>query len=142
MKGKDKDKKILKLLYRSLDDDLKDKDQKKLDEALEKSEDLRKEKERVMAQRQAVADSAGRSFGPFFAERVMNRIEGLGQKKNGLEAFYESFMTAFRKVAIVSAAVLVLLISYNVVKSDIVPEDELFFMADTTIEEIFELPLF
>ena len=142
MKGKDKDKKILKLLYRSLDDDLKDKDQKKLDEALEKSEDLRKEKERVLAQRQAVADSAGQSFGPFFAERVMNRIEGLGQKKNGLEAFYESFMTAFRKVAIVSAAVLVLLISYNVVKSDIVPEDELFFMADTTIEEIFELPLF
>jgi hypothetical protein len=142
MKGKDKDKKILKLLYRSLDDDLKDKDQKKLDEALEKSEDLRKDKERVLAQRQAVADSAGQSFGPFFAERVMNRIEGLGQKKNGLEAFYESFMTAFRKVAIVSAAVLVLLISYNVVKSDIVPEDELFFMADTTIEEIFELPLF
>ena len=142
MKGKDKDKKILKLLYRSLDDDLKDKDQKKLDEALEKSEDLRKEKERVLAQRQAVADSAGQSFGPFFAERVMNRIEGLGQKKNGLEAFYESFMTAFRKVAIVSAAVLVLLISYNVVKSDIVPEDELFFMADTTIEEILELPLF
>ena len=37
MKGKDKDKKILKLLYRSLDGDLKDKDQKKLDEALEKS---------------------------------------------------------------------------------------------------------
>jgi len=142
MKGKDKDKKILKLLYRSLDDDLKDKDQKKLDEALEKSEDLRKDKERVLAQRQAVADSAGQSFGPFFAERVMNRIEGLGQKKNGLEAFYESFMTAFRKVAIVSAAVLVLLISYNVVKSDIVPEDELFFMADTTIEEILELPLF
>ena len=142
MKGKDKDKKILKLLYRSLDDDLKDKDQKKLDEALEKSEDLRKEKERVLAQRQAVADSAGQSFGPFFAGRVMNRIEGLGQKKNGLEAFYESFMIAFRKVAIVSAAVLVLLISYNVVKSDIVPEDELFFMADTTIEEIFELPLF
>ena len=142
MKGKDTDKKILKLLYRSLDDDLKDKDQKKLDEALEKSEDLRKEKERVLAQRQAVADSAGQSFGPFFAERVMNRIEGLGQKKNGLEAFYESFMTAFRKVAIVSAAVLVLLISYNVVKSDIVPEDELFFMADTTIEEILELPLF
>ncbi len=66
----------------------------------------------------------------------------MGQKKNGLEAFYESFMAAFRKVAIVSAVVLVFLISYNVVKSDIVPEDELFFMADTTMEEILDLPLF
>lgn len=142
MKGKNSDKKILKLLYRSLDSDLKVKDQKKLDEALEKSEELRKDKERVLAQRQAVANSSSKSFGPFFAERVMHRIEGLGQKKNGLEVFYESFMATFRKVAIVSAVVLVLLISYNVVKSDIVPEDELFFMADTTMEEILDLPLF
>lgn len=142
MKVKNTDKKTLKLLYRSLDGDLKNKDQNKLDEALEKSEELRKEKERILSQRQAVADSAGQSFGPFFTERVMHRIEGLGQRKNGLEAFYESFMAAFRKVAIVSAAVLVLLISYNVIKSDIVPEDELFFMADTTMEEILDLPLF
>jgi anti-sigma factor RsiW len=142
MKGKDTDRKVLKLLYRSLDGDLKDKDRKKLDEALEQSEELRREKERILEQRQAVADSASQSFGPFFAERVMRRIEGLGQKKNGWEAFYESFMGAFRKVAIVSAAVLVILISYNVIKSDIVPEDELFFMADTTMEEILDLPLF
>ncbi len=142
MKGKETNRKVLKLLYRSLDGDLKDKDQKKLEEALERSEVLRKEKERALAQRQAVADSAGRSFGPYFAERVMHRIEGLGQKKNGLEAFYENFMAAFRKVALVSAVVLVLLISYNVIKSDIVPEDELFFVADTTMEEILNLPLF
>ncbi len=142
MKGKEIDKKVLKLLYRSLDGDLRDKDQKKLDEALEKSEELRKEKERVLKQRQAVAECTGQSFSPFFAERVVHRIEGLGQKKNGLEAFYESFMAAFRKVAVVSAVVLVLLISYNLVKSDIVPEDELFFVADTTMEEILDLPLF
>ena len=142
MKGNNINRKVLKLLYRSMDSDLEDKDQKKLDEALEKSEELRKEKEKVLVQRRAVADSSSQSFSPFFADRVMNRIEGLGQKKNGLEAFYESFMATFRKVAIVSAAVLILLISYNVIKSDIVPEDELFFMADTTMEEILDLPLF
>jgi len=142
MKGKKIDKKVLKLLYRSLDGDLKDKHQKKLDETLKKSEELRKEKEKVLAQRQAVTDSASQSFSPFFAERVMSKIDGLGEKKNGLEAFYESFMAAFRKVAVVSAAVLVLLVSYNLVKSDIVPEDELFFVADTTMEEILDLPLF
>lgn len=142
MKGKDTDRKALKLLYRSLDVDLKVKDQNRLDKALEESEELRKEKERILVQRQALANSSSQSFGPFFAERVMHRIEGLGQKKNGLEVFYENFMAAFRKVAIVSAVVLVLLISYNVIKSDIVPEDELFFMADTTMEEILDLPLF
>ena len=142
MKGRHPNKKILKLLYRSLDGDLNEKDRLRLDEALEKSEELRKEKEGLLAQRQVVADSAGHSFGPYFADRVMNRIDGLSQKKNGLEGFYDSFMAIFRKVAIVSAVILVLLISYNVIKSDIVPEDELFFMADTTIEEILDLPLF
>jgi hypothetical protein len=142
MKGRKPKKKIRKLLYRSLDDELNVKDQKKLYKALEKSEELRKQKEGLLAQRQVVSESAGHSFGPYFADRVMNRIEGLSQKKNGLEAFYESFMAAFRKVAIVSAVILVLLISYNIVKSDIVQEDELFFMADTTMEEILDLPLF
>jgi hypothetical protein len=142
MKGKDTDKRILKLLYRSLDSDLDDKDQKKLDNALEGSEELRQEKERILVQRQVLVKNASQSFGPFFADRVMNRIERLSPKKNGLEAFYESFMAAFRKVAIVSVVVLVILVSYNLIKSDIVPEDELFFMADTTIEEILDLPLF
>jgi len=142
MKGRHPNKKILKLLYRSLDGDLNEKDRLRLDEALEKSEELRKERKKAMAQRQVVAASTGRSFGPFFAERVMNRIEISRPKKNGLEVFYGSFMSAFRKVAIVSAVVLVLLVSYNAIKSDIVPEDELFFMADTTMEEILDLPLF
>ncbi len=142
MKGKNINRKVIKRLYRSLDSELKDKDRMKLEEALRKSKTLQKEKERLLAQRRVVSESAGQSFGPFFVEHVMNRIEGLDQRKNGLEAFYESFMAAFRKVAIVSATVLVLLISYNVIKSDIIPEDELFFMADTTIEEILDLPLF
>ncbi len=142
MKAKDTDKRILKLLYRSLDSDLDVKDRKKLNRALERSVELRQEKESIVAQRQVLAKSASPSFGPFFAERVMNRIETLSPKKNGLEAFYKSFMAAFRKVAIVSVVVLVILISYNLIKSDIVPEDELFFMADTTMEEILDLPLF
>jgi hypothetical protein len=142
MKGKHRNSKVLKLLYRSLDSDLKDKDRIKLEDALKESEELREEKERLLIQRKTVAESASQSFGPFFAERVVNRIEGLDQKKNGLEVFYESFMATFRKVAVVSAAVLVLLISYNVIKSDIVPEEELFFVADTTMEEILDLPLF
>lgn len=142
MKGKGKDKRILKLLYRSLDSGLDAKDQNRLDNALEGSEELRLEKERILAQRQVLADSASPSFSPFFVERVMNRVERMSPKKNGLEAFYESFKAAFRKVAIVSASILVLLISYNVVKSDIVPEGELFFVADATMEEILDLPLF
>lgn len=142
MKRTDTNRKFLKLLFRSLDGELKAKDQKKLDEELKKTEDLRKEKEKILEQRQAVTDSAGRSFDPHFAERVMNRIEGLGRRKNGLEAFYDSFVATFRKVAIVSAAVLVLLISYNMIKSDILPEEELFFLADTAMEEILNLPLF
>ena len=56
MKGKDTNRKVFELLYRSLDGDLKDKDQKKLDEALKKSEELRIEKEKALAKAQEIIE--------------------------------------------------------------------------------------
>ncbi|MBN1222294.1 MAG: hypothetical protein JXB23_03545 [Candidatus Aminicenantes bacterium] len=137
------DKKSLKLLYRSLDTTLSEKEQRRLINALESSEELREEKALILAQRQAVTDSAPSSFGPNFAERVMGRIESLRTKqKNGLELFYETFKLTFRRMAIVSALILLVLVSYNLIKNDILPQDEIIFASDSVVEEILELPLF
>ncbi len=142
-KGRVMNKKILKLLYRSFDTELSEKNQKRLDNALEKSEELRLEKERALAQRQALAKNGTQSFSPFFAERVMGQIESLGQaKKNGFELFYETFKAMFQRLAIVSAVVLLVLVSYNLIKGDILPQEEIIFASDAAMEEILELPLF
>ncbi|MFC2164665.1 hypothetical protein ACFLT2_06695 [Acidobacteriota bacterium] len=136
-------KKILKLLYRSLDTELSGKNQKRLDEALHMSEELRLERERASAIRQDLIKSRTQSFTPFFAERVMGKIESLGQaKKNGFELFYETFKAMFRRLAMASAIVLLVLVSYNLIKSDLLPEDEIIFASDAAMEEILELPLF
>lgn len=140
-KGKDMNKKILELLYRSFDSNLDEKEQKQLAEALKNSEELRKEKEQILAQRRTVSDSAERSFKPFFAERLMNRIDSIFEK-NGLEIFYETLKSVFRRFAIVSAVIMIVLISYNLATRDNLSSEEIFYASDVTFEEILDLPLF
>lgn len=141
-KGKHIDKKILDLLYRSFDSDLGEEEKKLLDEAMKKSEELRKEKEQIKAQRQAVSDSAARTFKPFFAERVMSRIRVIGEKENTLETFYASLKVVFQRFAIVSAIILIALISYNLIIGEGLSPDEAFYVSELTFEEILQLPLF
>lgn len=140
-KGKDMDKKILELLYRSFDDELGEKEQKQLEEALKGSEELRKKKEKITTLREAVSKGAAQSFKPFFAERVVNRIQSLDEK-NGLETFYEALKAVFRRFAIIGAAVMIVLIAYNLGTGDSLSSDEVFYASDTTYEEILDLPLF
>jgi len=135
-------KKILILLYRSFDDDLDAKEQKQLAEALENSEELRKEKEQVEAQRQAISDSAAQSFKPFFAERMMSRIQALGEKENILETFYETLKAAFWRFAATGAVIMIALISINLVIGESLSMDEAFYVSELTFEEILQLPLF
>ncbi len=134
-------KKILKLLYRSFDEALSEKNQKLLDTALEESEELREERDRAAAQRKAITKSTHPSFKPFFAERVVNRIHSLGYQ-NSQESFYESLKILFRRFVLVGAALLIALILYNVQSGDILSSDEMLYAADTAIEEIIDLPLF
>lgn len=135
-------KKILKLLYRSFDDDLDAKEQKQLAEALENSEELRKEKEQVEAQRRAISNSAAQSFKPFFAERMMSRIQALGEKENILETFYETLKAAFWRFAATGAVIMIALISINLVIGESLSMDEAFYVSELTFEEILQLPLF
>lgn len=136
------DNKILKLLYRSFDDELNPEEKERLDRALKESEELRKGKEQILAQRQALAESSSPSFKPFFPERVMNRIESLGSKKNGFEFFYETLLLMFRRFAIVGAAILLILLIYNLQTGDVLSSEEILYASDFTFEEILDLPLF
>lgn len=140
-KGMDMNEKILKLLYRSFDDDLDDKERNELEKALKKSYELRREREKILAQRKAISESATQSFKPFFAERVMARIDALSEK-TGTETFYETFRAVFRPFAIAGAIAMAALILYNLGIGDILSSEEVFYVSDSTIEEILQLPIF
>ena len=136
-----KNKKILKLLYRSFDDRLKKKEQKILAQALENSPGLRQEKEQIQAQRQAVAKTAAQSFKPFFVQRVMEQINALEGKTNGLDwqMFYESLSAVFRKVAVAGAALSIILFVYNLGIGESLTLEEALTLSDLTLQEILAI---
>ncbi|MGD2091568.1 MAG: hypothetical protein PVH61_35675 [Candidatus Aminicenantes bacterium] len=136
-----KNKKMLKLLYRSFDDRLQEKEQKKLTQALENSPELQQEKKQIEAQRLAVANTAAQSFKPFFVERMMEQVNALGGKTNGLDLqlFYESLVSVFRRFAVVGAVISVLLFVYNQGIGDILSLEEALTMSDITLRALLTM---
>jgi predicted ATP-dependent endonuclease of OLD family len=134
-------KKILKLLYRSFEEKLEEKEQKQLEEALKKSEELRQEKEQVSAMRKDVSDSGHKTFKPFFAERVMNRIIAEERKSPAVSTF-EPLKAVFQRLAIAAAIVIIALVVYNLGIGESLTMDEAFYMSELTFEEILPVPLF
>ena len=133
-------KKIRKLLYRSFDGELTPAEQQRLDRALEHSKELQQEKAQITAMRQLIARSSVQTFQPFFAERIMQQIRSL-EKSN--HQFFESLFFVFRPVAIAATVVLIVLISYNIVKSRNVSFAVAFAEPQITLEQVLEptLPL-
>ncbi|KPL18935.1 MAG: hypothetical protein AMJ92_05510 [candidate division Zixibacteria bacterium SM23_81] len=133
-------KKAIDLLYRFFDDALTPEENEELNEALARSKELRDEKDRIVALRNEISASAAKSFRPFFAERVMHAITSATEAKNGLEKFFESLKLAFRRVAVVSATAILLLLVYNFVKSGDISITGAFGMSQETLVEVLESP--
>jgi hypothetical protein len=136
------DRKILKLLYRSLDFTLKKKDRRRLDRALEESAELRQHKAELAAMRQAIADGAVRSFRPQFVERAMARIQSGGESAEYQDILFGAYRTMFRRAAFVGLVILVVLVSYNIAHKDLLPQDTIFYVSDLTIDRILQVSVF
>ncbi len=135
--------KIIDLLYRSLDASLPAKEQKELDTALENSAALRNEKHQIEAHRKAVSQSAaGYSFNPFFAQQVMNRINTLTGSQSYGEIFVDYLSVLFKRMALVSIVLCLIMISYNILSDEILKIIDLFSPSPVTYEAMLRLPLF
>ncbi|MBN1271972.1 MAG: hypothetical protein JXB26_06835 [Candidatus Aminicenantes bacterium] len=134
-------KKIRRLLYLSLDGELPLKKRHILDEALQESEELRREKNFILAQRQTLRESGTFSFQSHFSERVMARISGIKQK-NGMEVLYAPLKVFFRGLAIASTGLMIFLLIYILKSGEIFSMDEIYYASDTTAQEVLNLPLF
>lgn len=107
--------KLLSLLYRSFDEPLSPAEQKQLDQALSESTALRAEKKRIEQLRSIIAQSGQRTFRPFFAEKVIQKIRDY---RRPAESFVDSLIAVFRPVAIAVTILLVVLLSYNLFMSE------------------------
>lgn len=135
------DKRILELLYRSLDGDLTRDERTTLEAALADSPELRKEREELLALRGHLKAGAAESFGPFFAERVMGAIRSAREEDIGGARFMESLRYAFARVALVAAAVAAFLLIYNLNQGGGMSIAAALGGRDTSIEEVLTAPV-
>jgi anti-sigma factor RsiW len=133
--------KILELLYRSFDGDLSAREEQALREGLESSEELRRERRRIEAMRGMVSAAGADTFGPYFAERVMTRVAGLREVRNGMATVMDWLPRVFRRVAFVGAMVAAGLVAVNLVQAGGVSLAAVFGISPIPIEEIIELPV-
>jgi len=132
--------KIQELLYLSFDGRLSEEEQRQLENALASSPRLREEKARIETLRRKIGQQAARSFRPFFAERVMNAVTAAGKTKNGLERFAESLQLAFRRVALVGATAILVLMAVNIVRTGDLSVAGALGMPQETLVDVLESP--
>ena len=134
------DEKIRELLYRSFDETLKPEDSKVLEHALANSDDLLKEKEEIAALRNQVYESKTEQFKPFFAERVLKRIQtsALDQNEN---AIFDSLIVLFKPVAIAATVLIIFVAGYNMADSGNISLEGALAIPDVTLDDAYNTSL-
>jgi len=102
----------------------------------------KKTNERIQHHLKLFSKRAEASFSPYFTEKVMNKISDMGKKEKKMIDFYRSLKAAFRKIALVGALVLLILLSYNIKIGDNFSEEEAVFASEAVCKELKILPLF
>jgi len=132
------DKKVTDLLYRSCQGALSDEEQKWLDEALARSEELRKEKELIDAFFKTARSSSEPSFAPFFDDRVMKKIKAGGNESSVLEPFLDAIMYAFRRVAVAGLVFALAIIVLNLGSSETISLASAFGIPEVRLVDAFD----
>jgi hypothetical protein len=130
------DKKIQSLLYRSFDEDLSAENKELLRQALLQSEAFRDEKEKIANLRQTIKKGNMSSFKPFFAERVLNRIHELTEKKNEA-SFFNDLLLIFRPLAIAAIILIIIIGSYNIRSSGEVSLEGALAVPEVTLNDAY-----
>jgi hypothetical protein len=110
-------KKLFNLLYKSFDGTLTAKEKEMLNKGLSESAALRNQKEKIELIRERLAASKKDSFKPFFAERVMNNIQTNRKRQEQQKTGFDSLVALFRPIAFATTMILIILLSYNMKKT-------------------------
>ncbi|MFZ5979388.1 MAG: hypothetical protein ACOYVF_02045 [Candidatus Zixiibacteriota bacterium] len=134
-------KKLKEILYRSFDSPLDPVEARLLDDALRDSEELRREKEAIEEMRQALAAGKPEGFQPFFAEKVMNRIETMETESEPSVHFMESLMVYFRPMAIIATTAVLILLAINLKTGGNWSIQSALGLEENETEMLYEIPV-
>lgn len=104
------DKKIYRLLIRSLDDKLSAKKQRRLNNYLFASPEMQKEKEHLLKIRNFIKGQEYKPF-TFFAEKVMNKIIQLKKKQKEYIDFGNLFLFTFKRLSFSGLTIFLMLLA-------------------------------
>lgn len=138
----DVDRKRGKLLYRSFDSELTKKQKRRLEAALADSKELRRERDRILDLRKAIAAGSRRGFRPGFADRTLARARSARPTPGGADLLFESFKGVFRRIAAVSVLLLIALAAYSLTHRDLLPREAIYYASDVVFGRILQLPVF
>ncbi len=128
--------KLRALLFRSFDTELTSDEKKQLDDALGASEALRQEQERLVSMRR-IFGKVKPSFRPFFAERVIRRLEATRGQETLVDPFFESLLAFFRPVVITVIILIIIALSVNAVRNNGNVMAGVMTQTDVSLEEAF-----
>ena len=130
----------LKLIRRSFDEQLSEEELISLNNALNSSIELKKEKENIIAIRAAASRQSGKRFSPFFADRVMQKIRSQREAINDkIYDFGTSLNFAFRRIAIAGAVVITLLLSGTFLSEGTFSIEKALGLQQVSIEDTWSL---
>jgi len=112
-----------------------------LDNALAVSEELREEKRQIEEMRNAAASQKKERFKPYFADRVMRRIEPMDRPETVSEQFFTSLSRLFRPVAVVGVAAVIIMAAFNVYKDKDLNLSSVFGIYEESNGGFYETPL-
>lgn len=128
------DQALYNLLLASFDRALSDEEQVALNRGLETSAELREEQAKLQKIRNLVSEQTATKFEPFFAGRVLHKIEALENKQK--ERGIANWLTRmFPKVAVSGIAVIVLLVASTYFMEGSFSLDTLLGIAEVATED-------
>lgn len=131
-------KKLTSLLYKQFDSKLSPDEERELAADLNNSAELQKEFEKIKILRENIHDSARSSFSPFFAQKVMQKIDNVRLIDNRSDALFETLFVQFRKVAFTAIALIILIVSYNIGKGGKLTLSNALATPEVTIENLID----
>ena len=112
---------------------LTESEQRRLENAFTSSEKFRTAKAEIVALRFGLQGLKGEKFKPFFAERVMERLN------TPPLSMAEYFVSAFRDVAIGAAVLVIICSAYNISRENTFTLDSALGIHHQTLEQILAL---
>lgn len=124
---------LYNLLLRSFDGSLSETEQQRLNTLLDSSSDVRSVREEIGRLRSGLRVEKDKTFQPFFAERVVNRLNSRRQST------VDYFVAAFRTVAIGAAVLVIIFSAYNISRENSFTVDSALGIHHQSLQQILAL---